>query len=156
MVGCLMPQRPQSIFIISQILGSWGQFLGNTRYIIIDVSCSQSFAFNSFWPIDAIWCHISGSTLAQVMAWGHQAITWTNVHLLSVRSSVIHLRTISQEANHFTCQALLFCKLSSWWELCWLLVLAELSTGVQTYDHIPDHDRHIWPGVLSLIDFRLW
>ena len=31
------------------------------------------------------------------VAWRHQAITWTNVDLLSVRSSGIHLKAISQE-----------------------------------------------------------
>ena len=30
-----------------------------------------------------------------LVAWRHQAITWTNVDLSSVRSSGIHLRTIS-------------------------------------------------------------
>ena len=30
-------------------------------------------------------------------AWRHQAITWTNVDLSSVRSCCIHLRVISQE-----------------------------------------------------------
>ena len=55
--------------------------------------------FNSLWPSDAIWWHRSGSTLAQVMACWHQAITWTNVDLSSVRSSDIHLRAISQETT---------------------------------------------------------
>ena len=31
------------------------------------------------------------------IAWRHQAITWTNVDLSSVRSSYIHLMAISQE-----------------------------------------------------------
>ena len=30
-------------------------------------------------------------------AWRHQAITWTNAELLSVKSSDIHLNTIAQE-----------------------------------------------------------
>ena len=53
------------------------------------------------WPGDAIWRHRSGSTLAQVMvgAWRHQAITWTNVDLPSVRSNENHLRAISQEIS---------------------------------------------------------
>ena len=40
-----------------------------------------------------------GSTLSQVMicCWQHQAITWTNVDLSSVRSSDNHLSAISQE-----------------------------------------------------------
>ena len=50
---------------------------------------------NSLWPSDAIWRHRSGSTLA----WRHQAITWTNVGLSSVRSSYIHLMAISQEMH---------------------------------------------------------
>ena len=32
-----------------------------------------------------------------LVAWRHQAITWTNVDLSSVRSCGIHVRTISQE-----------------------------------------------------------
>ena len=59
-----------------------------------------SFALCSIYslrPTDAIWRHRSGSTLAQVIAWWHQAITWTNVNLSSVRSSGIHLRAISWE-----------------------------------------------------------
>ena len=31
--------------------------------------CCWPGAVNSFWPSDTIWCHRSGSTLAQVMAW---------------------------------------------------------------------------------------
>ena len=54
------------------------------------------FCINSLWPRDVIWRQGSRSTLAQVMAcWRHQAITWANVDLTSVRSSGIHLRTIS-------------------------------------------------------------
>ena len=53
---------------------------------------------NSWWPNDAIWQHIFGSTLAQVMsAVRQQAITWTNVDLPSVRSIGIHFSTILQE-----------------------------------------------------------
>ena len=32
-----------------------------------------------------------------MVAWGHQAITWTNVDWSSVKSSDIHIRAISQE-----------------------------------------------------------
>ena len=32
-----------------------------------------------------------------LVAWWHQAITWTNVHLSSIRSSAIHLTAILQE-----------------------------------------------------------
>ena len=53
---------------------------------------------NSLWHSDTIWRHQSWSTLAQIMAWcRHQAITWTNVDLSSVRSSGIHLSAILQE-----------------------------------------------------------
>ena len=54
---------------------------------------------NSLWPSDTIWQHRSGSTLVQVMvvAWRHQAITWTNVDLSSVRFRDIQLRGISQD-----------------------------------------------------------
>ena len=50
-------------------------------------------------PSDAIWRHRSGSTLAKVklVAWWHQANTWTNVDWSSVKSSDIHIRAISQE-----------------------------------------------------------
>ena len=52
---------------------------------------------NSLWPSDAIWWLRSGSTLIQVVAWWHQAITWTNVDLLSVKPSDIHIRRIAQD-----------------------------------------------------------
>ena len=48
---------------------------------------------NSLRPSDAIGRQRSGSTLAQ--AWRHQAITWTNVDWLSVRSCGIHQRALS-------------------------------------------------------------
>ena len=53
---------------------------------------------NSLWPSDAIWRHRSQSTLAQVMACclTHQALTWTNVDLSSLRSCGIHLTIVSQ------------------------------------------------------------
>ena len=68
------------------------KYLQNGRHFF------RSQCVNSKWPIDAIWQHRSGSTLSQVMAvaWRHQAITWTNADLISVRSSDIHLRPISQ------------------------------------------------------------
>ena len=34
-----------------------------------------------------------------LVAWRHQAITWTNVDQLSVRSCDIHLKAISQEVS---------------------------------------------------------
>ena len=57
---------------------------------------------NSLGPSDAIWRQRSGSTLAEAMllvAWRHQAITWTNGDLSSVSSSDIHLRASSQEKH---------------------------------------------------------
>ena len=53
-------------------------------------------------PSDAIWRQKTGSTLTQVMAccWRHQAIIWTNVDLLSIRSSHILLRAISLQVSH--------------------------------------------------------
>ena len=66
-----------------------------------DIRCNVSgldckwqflFWFNSLWPNDGIWLHILGSMLVQWrVAWGHQAIIWTNVELSSVRSRNIHL-----------------------------------------------------------------
>ena len=47
-------------------------------------------------PGDEIRWHRSVLILAQVMAWCHQAITWTNVDLLLMRFCDIHLRAISQ------------------------------------------------------------
>ena len=46
---------------------------------------------NSLWPSDAICLHLSGSTLAQVMA------CWTNVDLSSVKSNNIHWRALVQK-----------------------------------------------------------
>ena len=46
---------------------------------------------------DAIWQHVPGSTLAQVMARWHQAITWNNFYLSWVRWCGINLTTISQK-----------------------------------------------------------
>ena len=50
-------------------------------------------------PSDATWRHRTGATLGQVMlvAWRHQAITWTNVDWSSMRSSDNHRRAISHE-----------------------------------------------------------
>ena len=51
-----------------------------------------TFQLSTLSPSDAIWRHQSRSILAQVMAWPHQTITWTNVFFV-LR---IHLRTISR------------------------------------------------------------
>ena len=42
-----------------------------------------------------VWVNIGSGN-----AWRHQAITWTNVDLSSVKTSGIHLRVISQETPH--------------------------------------------------------
>ena len=60
------------------------------------------------------------STLVQVMAWCcHQAITWTNADLSSVKSSGIHLRAISLEIPQppFTKISLKITYLKSNWNL---------------------------------------
>ena len=56
---------------------------------------------NLLWPSDSIWRHISRSTFVQIwlVAWRHQAITWTNIELLSVTSSCIYLTVISQKVS---------------------------------------------------------
>ena len=63
------------------------------------LNTKKSSKLNSLGPSDTIWWQRYGSPLVQVMgcAWWHQAITWTNVDLSSVRSSDIHLRASSQE-----------------------------------------------------------
>ena len=64
-----------------------------------NTSDSKSTLVNLLWPRDTIWWHKSGSALVQVMACclQHQAITWTNVELSSVRSNDIDLSAILQE-----------------------------------------------------------
>ena len=57
-------------------------------------------SINSLWPSDVIWQHRSESTLAQVVAWCLTAPShflnqcWL---IISVKSSDIHIRAISQE-----------------------------------------------------------
>ena len=71
---------------------------GEGKMTMMETSSFPLLLFNTLWPSDAIWQQRSWSTLAQVMACClHQAITWTNVDLSSVRSSGIHLRAISLE-----------------------------------------------------------
>ena len=59
---------------------------------------------DSLLPSDAIWRQRSWSTLAQIMsvAWQHQAITWTNVDLSSVRSIDNRLWAISRKISQPT------------------------------------------------------
>ena len=56
-----------------------------------------NWGVNSLWPRDAIWRQTSGSYWLRqwLVAWRHQAITWTNVDWSSVKSSDIHIRSIS-------------------------------------------------------------
>ena len=53
--------------------------------------------YNSLWPRDTIWRHISRSTLAQVMACCLTAPSHYLNHWSSVKSSGAHIRAISQE-----------------------------------------------------------
>ena len=48
------------------------------------------------WPSDAIWWHRPGWTLAQVMAWGHRAITWSPECMLTYHLSRLILFTRGQ------------------------------------------------------------
>ena len=70
-----------------------------THWSYVILALTHRHHVNSLWPSGTIWRQGFESTLAQVMAcclW-HQAITWTNVDLSSVRSSDIHLRVVSQK-----------------------------------------------------------
>ena len=70
---------------------------------------------NSLWPSDAIWHQRSWSSVVQVMlvAWWHQAVTWTNVDKPSPRSSDIHSKTYIdgsvQERHNSIANALELC-----------------------------------------------
>ena len=58
----------------------------------------QHLHCNSLWPSDAIWQHWSGSTLAQVMAWCHQAPSHYLKQCWSMMRSIgIQLTSISQQ-----------------------------------------------------------
>ena len=84
------------------------------------------WAFNSSWP--QVMPHIGDINLGQhwlrlwLVTWQHQAITWTNVDLWSVKSCGIHLRAVSQEVNliHNMCSEITLLKLFAttlrdWW-----------------------------------------
>ena len=78
-------------------------------YIYGEIQTNESCGIFMYGPIHAWLPHpprvcfiawnLPGSILTQVTAccWWHQAITWTNVDLSSVRSSDIHFRANSQE-----------------------------------------------------------
>ena len=76
----------------------------------------QAFRWLAFSGV--IWQH---TTLVQVIsvAWWHQAITWTNVELSSVKSCGVHLRTImitSSNGNFFCITGLLCGEFTGhWW-----------------------------------------
>ena len=91
---------------------SWDKFLWgiNSNYAYNWVKINEKYdklsvLQNRSWrrhhsQIVALWRHMvqrSGSTMVQVMAWRHQAITWTNVDWSSLTSSDIHMRAVSQE-----------------------------------------------------------
>ena len=64
--------------------------------------CTFLLQNGSLWDICVIHCGIYEPVLLQpgacgLVAWWHQAITWTNVDLLSVKPSDIHIRRIAQE-----------------------------------------------------------
>ena len=71
--------------------------ISNSFSILLWNARKEALHFNSLGLSEAIW-HRRSWSLVQVMAcWRHQAITWTNVDLSSVRSCGIHLRTLSKE-----------------------------------------------------------
>ena len=102
------------IFYVYNIFYGCGYILSNTIFLQFYPILFDTFSCQALWcysiinaiglftgccatlrSSDAIWRHRSGSTLAQwLVAWRHQAITWTNVDLSSVRSCSIHLRAI--------------------------------------------------------------
>ena len=66
---------------------------------------SLLYVVNLVAPSDTVWRHKTWSTLVQALAWchhmvslawWHQANTWTNNDLSSVRSSDFHLRSLSR------------------------------------------------------------
>ena len=74
--------------------------------------CASSSSFwsrerwvNSLWLSDAIWRHRSGSTLAQVVAWCHQA---SSHYLIQCWFIICEVLWNSPERN-FTVSKLLFC-----------------------------------------------
>ena len=83
------------------------QYVGNcfhSRRVngsLIPMMIAKEVPVKSLRPRDAICWQRLGSALAQAMvvAWRHQAITWTNVDLSSVRSSYIHLMAISPKIH---------------------------------------------------------
>ena len=56
--------------------------------------------FNTLWPNDTIWWHISGLTLAQVMAWCLMAPSHYLNQCWLIISEVHLMRPISQEVPH--------------------------------------------------------
>ena len=72
-------------------------FSRDSFYCPVRLPSTSSCDINPLWSSDAIWRQGSRWTLVQVMACclRHQAITWTNVDLSSMRSLGIHLRALS-------------------------------------------------------------
>ena len=76
--------------------------------IIFQYTCICCFDYiNSLRPIDTMWWHRFGSTLA---AWRHQAITWTNVGLIVYGDLWYYLSLISQEVLKMSTRKLCFKK----------------------------------------------
>ena len=81
----LLPNGCQTVFLINDYLLSLGKDTQAwiSELILVtpygDVNCGQHWL--------RLW----------VVAWWHQAITWTNVDISPVRCSGMHLRAISQE-----------------------------------------------------------
>ena len=86
----------QYYWFIHWLVAKWHQ-ANRTINIVLSSTRTLGTHFNWLLPSDTIYRHRSGSTLVHIMAWRHQAITWTNVDLSSIRFSDIHLQAISQE-----------------------------------------------------------
>ena len=70
----------------------WRQALSIVVWMIMLAQCSLATPYDDI----EMGQHWLGWWL---VVWRHQVMTWTNVDLSSVRSSDIHLRTISQQAS---------------------------------------------------------
>ena len=95
----LWPGQPLWIWHISWLKADFVKFCNMSQNNLKFSIHQWELGTLSFWSSDTIWWQRSGSTLAQVMlvAWWHQAITWTNVDWSSVKSSDSHIRSISQQ-----------------------------------------------------------
>ena len=80
-------------------LGGWMGKSGCLPFSLVRTSILIVMIFNSVWPGDAIGdTDLDQQWLGQwLVAWGHLAITWTNVDLWWVRSCGIYLTAIPME-----------------------------------------------------------